>query len=140
MESSTVSKSRFKLAVSSPAIAVFAFALIFVIAIGVYIFGPSRYISATQVSAQEVGGVAVTNYTPFLAEDVDWEALSDAERASVARYAVNSAMTQAASDGVENFRVVGLSHLDNQPAFLFAGGEKLFVYFGGEATPIPLNG
>jgi hypothetical protein len=139
MGTQNATKNRLKPAVWSPATVVFIFALIFVIAIGFYTFGPARYIGATQVSAQEIGGAAVTNYMPILAEDVDWEALSDAERVNVARYAVNTAMAQATNDSAENFRVVGLSHLEKQPAFLFSGGETLFIYFGGEATSVPLS-
>jgi hypothetical protein len=138
MESSTVPKKRFKLAVWSPAIVVFIFALIFVIAI--YVFSPSRYIGATQVSMQEVGGATTTNYMPVLAEDVDWDALSDIERANIARHAVKSTIARATNEGIKNFRVVGLSHSENRPVFLFTGGDNLFIYLGGKATSIPLNG
>ncbi|GHU68674.1 hypothetical protein AGMMS49983_21590 [Clostridia bacterium] len=114
-------------------------ALILVIVIAKPLDEKLSGISAIEVSTQNTGGVMSTNYMPILEESIDWAALSDDERADIARAAVRVARDQAEQDGITKFNVIGLSRPGNEPIFLYYGDESLFVYVNGEATVIPIE-
>ncbi|GHT78915.1 hypothetical protein FACS1894104_2770 [Actinomycetota bacterium] len=127
------------LAAYSPVLVIFVLAVVCVVLVGLYAFTPANYIAETETSTQNVSGVTATNYMPILEDDVDWESLSDGERADIARYAVNAAIAKAEQDGITTFNVMGICRPENQPVFLYSGGDSLSIYVNGEANTIPLK-
>ncbi|GHT79385.1 hypothetical protein FACS1894104_4000 [Actinomycetota bacterium] len=132
-------KSKRSLAAYLPVLVIFVLAVVCVVLVGLYAFTPAGYINTTETSTQNVGGVTATNYMPILEDDVDWESLSDGERADIARYAVNAAINEAEKDGITTFNVMGLCRPEDQPVFLYSGGDSLSIYVNGEASAIPLK-
>ncbi|MDR3052355.1 MAG: hypothetical protein LBU48_00645 [Coriobacteriales bacterium] len=121
-----------------PAIVIFVLAAICVLLVGLYVLAPNSRISAMEVATQNVSGVTATNYMPILEENVDWEALSDDERATIARQAVKAAKDQAAKDGVTTFNVIGFTQ-QSVTIFLSTGGDTVYVYVGEETIPVSLE-
>jgi hypothetical protein len=122
-----------------PAIVVVFLAAVCVLLVGLYVLAPANHISAMEVATQNVSGVTATNYMPILEESVDWEALSDDERANIARQAVQAAQAQAAKDEVTTFNVIGFTQAQSDSIFLFTGEDTVYIYTGGETIPVSLE-
>ena len=102
--------------------------------------GYEQNIAKIETSTQQIGGATVTNYMPLLAENVDWDNLSDKEREGTARCAVGLATEKAATAGAQSFNVLGQSANNRQTVFLYVSGEATITLFiGDEYVSIPLE-
>ncbi len=122
----------------------FVVLLIAVVVFGTQVFSShSRYaqnISAVESTTQQVGGVTVTNYTPILADGIDWETLSADDREGTALYAVNTATEMALTNGTPSFNVLGMSAIDHQTLFLYTSeAEAVTLYSGDEYLQVPVQ-
>ncbi|MDR2109351.1 MAG: hypothetical protein LBP28_07860 [Coriobacteriales bacterium] len=124
-----------------PAVLLFLLSVAFVAVIALYDSAPAfaNSISRVEYSIQDVNGMKTVNYMPILAEDVNWEELSDVERAGIARFAISSAARLAKEDGATDFNTMGLSADGRQPVFLYTDGEMFTLYLNEESYTLALD-
>jgi len=101
--------------------------------------GTQQSIATIETTTQQMGGASTTNYLPILADNVNWEKLTDKEREDIARYAVGLAMDQAVAEGVQSYNVLGMKPGDRKTVFLYTGGgEYITLYVGDDYVLLPM--
>jgi len=115
-------------------------AVVFVFGGSLFNFGSQEQnIARMETSTQQMGGITTTNYVPILADRVDWEAISETERANIARYAVNLAITEAEANGVRSYNVLGMTP-ERKSVFLFSdGSDTIVIYVNDTFEVVPLK-
>jgi cell division septation protein DedD len=98
----------------------------------------SENIATIKLQSQQVDDVTSVNYIPVLAQDVNWEQLSDEVREATARYAVNEAINQATENDISSYSVMGMTADESSWVFLYTGGDMLTLVVNGESVSIPL--
>ena len=113
--------------------------LVAVLLFGVFSSTPRQSISNIEVTTQQSGGVTTTNYLPILADNINWQSLSDQQREDIARYAVNLAIEKSVEDNARDFNVLGMTSGDRKTVFLFTGGADIItLYTDDNYVLIPL--
>lgn len=124
-----------------PLLVLVVVALLFAITIWAYVFIPRipENIATIEVATQTSGGMVTTNYSPLLAEKVDWDNLSADEREKTARYATEQAISAADKSGVTSFNVLGVTYSGRKAVFLYSGGESLTLFEGDTSRIVSLQ-
>jgi len=115
--------------------------LIAILAFNVLSPNAQQSIATIESATQQSGGVSTTNYLPILADNVNWETLSDREREDIARYAVAQAIERAEAEYVTYFNVLGQSAGDRKTVFLFTyGAEHITLFVDDDYILLPYKG